>query len=391
MSVQLLTTITPPPPGFTPTDLARWQLLTGTVALYTDDLERVLQEIGDWSRMRGVVITEGDAPGSQALHSHLQWLCMPAAWRNELAILVRPLLEYLNTSAELEIQQCQRDHQLARLSYDFAGMHSDYQRVTSKLQRQLQQLRDAETALMQLNDQLEQRVRMRTAELETALKDLESFSFSVSHDLRAPLRAIIGFTDDLRRRIDERLNDDERGQMERVLQLGHRMNQLIDDLLRLAQTNQSPLQPARIDLSQLVQEIWQSMEQHEPERQIALACEPTPPALADPALVRVVLENLLGNARKFTQKVAAAQVGFAYDTANSAYVVRDNGAGFDMAHADQLFAPFRRLHRQEQFEGTGIGLATVARIIHRHGCQIWPQASVDRGAQFFFTLPPAGG
>ncbi|QGX40103.1 sensor histidine kinase [Permianibacter aggregans] len=388
MSVQLLTTITPPPPGFSPTDLARWQLLTGTVALYTDNMERVLQEIGDWSRMRGVVITENDTPSSQALHSHLQWLRLPAAWRNEVAILVRPMLDYLNTSAELEIQQRQRDHQLARLSYDFTGMHSDYQRVTSKLQRQLQQLRETETALTQLNDQLEQRVSLRTAELETALNDLESFSFSVSHDLRAPLRAIIGFTDDLRQRIDDRLSDDERGQVERVLQLAHRMNQLIDDLLRLAQTSQSPLQPSRIDLSQLVCEVWQDLDQHEPERRIAFVCEPTPPVLADPALIRVVLENLLGNARKFTQKVTAAQVSFAYDTDHSAYVVSDNGAGFDMAHADQLFAPFRRLHRQEQFEGTGIGLATVARIIHRHGCRIWPQASVNQGARFFFTLPP---
>ena len=336
-----------------------------------------------------MVITESETVSSQVLHSHLQWLRLPAAWRNEVAILVRPMLDYLNTSAELEIQQRQRDHQLARISYDFNGMHSDYQRVTSKLQRQLQQLRDTETALTQLNDQLEQRVRLRTAELETALNDLESFSFSVSHDLRAPLRAIIGFTDDLRRRIDDRLSEDERSQLGRVLQLGHRMNQLIDDLLRLAQTSQSPLRPARIDLSQLVEEIWRDLAQHEPERRIVFTCEPTPPAMADPALIRVVLENLLGNARKFTQKVTAAQVGFAYDTSSLAYVVSDNGAGFDMAHADQLFAPFRRLHRQEQFEGTGIGLATVARIIHRHGCRIWPQASVDQGARFFFTLPPA--
>ncbi len=387
MTVKLLTTLTPAPPGFVATDLHKWQLLAGTTALYTDDIERVHQLLGDWSHLRGVLITEATPLRSETLHPHLHWLQLPPSWRSDAATLVLPLLQHLDANADAENAQQQSHHQLARLRYDLHAMQQDYQRVTGKLQGQLQQLRSTETALKQLNDELEQRVRLRTAELETAMQDLESFSSSVSHDLRAPLRAIIGFTDDLQQRLDNRLDDAERAQLARVLRLGHRMNQLIDDLLRLAQTSQSPLRPGALDLSALAQEIWQGLDSSNATPAIKFSCAPTPIAYADPALLRVVLENLLGNARKFSQKVPAPVVSFSYDPAAAAYAVGDNGAGFDMAAANQLFAPFRRLHRQDEFEGTGIGLATVARIIQRHGGRIWPQAAVNQGATFFFTLP----
>lgn len=385
----LLTTLTPPPPGFQPSELARWQLLAGTIALYTDDVAAVQRLIGDWTRLRGVLISEAPALAVSTLQPHLIWLQLPPTWRTDAATLVQPLLHYLDRNAELENQHRQRDSQLSRLHYDLESMHQDYQRVTGKLQGQLQQLRTTEAALKQVNDQLEQRVSQRTAELETALRELESFSSSVSHDLRAPLRAVIGFTADLKERLDDRVDEEERAQLARVLRLGQRMSQLIDDLMRLAKTSQSPLRPTSVDLTALANEIWQTFEQHDSPRTIRFDCQATPPAQADPALLRVVLENLLGNARKFTQKTADASVWFGWDAVQQAYVIGDNGAGFAMSDAGQLFAPFRRLHRQDQFEGTGIGLATVARIIHRHGGRIWPEAAENQGARFFFSLKPS--
>jgi K+-sensing histidine kinase KdpD len=231
---------------------------------------------------------------------------------------------------------------------------------------------------------LEQRVRERTAEIEVVNRELETFSYSVSHDLRAPLRAIDGFSRALVDDYADRLDDDGRRYLSRIRAGTQRMARLIDDLLGLARIGRAPLQISTIDVSRIAGEIVAELRTRDPERVIATTIAPRLTARADARLVAIVLENLLGNAWKFTAKTseAAIEVG----AKAGALFVRDNGAGFDMAYAAKLFAPFQRLHPNEEFAGDGIGLATVARIVAHHSGRIWAESEIDKGATFYFTL-----
>ncbi|HEX4450824.1 MAG TPA: ATP-binding protein [Kofleriaceae bacterium] len=231
---------------------------------------------------------------------------------------------------------------------------------------------------------LEQRVRERTAEIEVVNRDLEAFSYSVSHDLRAPLRTIDGFSRALVDDCADRLDDDGRQYLSRIRAGTQRMTKLIDDLLGLARIGRAPLQIGVVDASRIAGEIVAEMRNRDPERAIATTIAPGLTVRADPRLVTIVLENLLGNAWKFTARTSnpAIEVG----AIDGALFVRDNGAGFDMAYAAKLFAPFQRLHPTEEFAGDGIGLATVARIVAHHTGRVWAEAAVGRGATFFFTL-----
>jgi light-regulated signal transduction histidine kinase (bacteriophytochrome) len=235
---------------------------------------------------------------------------------------------------------------------------------------------------------LEQRVAERTRELRSAVGELEAFSYTVSHDLRSPLHTIDGFARLLQDEYGEPLGEEGRHYLGRILAACARTVQLIDDLLDLSQASRSALEREPVDLSRMAREIAEELRGEAPARRVEVEIAPGLEAFGDRGLLRIVLENLLGNAWKFTSKtgngrieVGAAQVG-----GQTAYFVRDNGAGFEPTRAGRLFSPFQRLHSAAEFSGTGIGLATVQRIIRRHGGRIWAEAEVDRGATFYFTL-----
>ncbi len=244
-------------------------------------------------------------------------------------------------------------------------------------------------AVGRLNVELEARVATRTAELAALNKELESFSYTVSHDLRAPLRSIDGFGRLLEQDYADRLDDAGRDYILRMRRAAQRLAQLIDDLLELTRLDRADIRPAEIDLSALAAEIVEELRQGAPQRRIGVSIETGLVARGDPQLVRIVLQNLLDNAWKYTGKVEDARVRFGCERADweCVYFVRDNGVGFDMAFADKLFAPFQRLHSTHDFEGTGVGLASVARIIKRHGGSIWAESVPGQGATFRFTLP----
>lgn len=243
------------------------------------------------------------------------------------------------------------------------------------------------------NEELNQRLAARSKELESANNELEAFSYSVSHDLRAPLRAIEGFTAAL---IDERETATKEvleGYGERIKRGTHRMGAMIDDLLRMATAMRAELSVTEVDLGGMARDIVAHLQAQSPERKIELTVADNLFAQGDPGLVQMALENLLANAWKYTGRVEVARIEVgALDTAKGkAFFVRDNGVGFDMAEAGKLFVPFQRLRSGSKFEGTGVGLSTVQRIIRRHGGQIWAEATLDKGATFLFTLPRPSG
>lgn len=251
----------------------------------------------------------------------------------------------------------------------------------------------AQEEIQRLNLSLEQRIGERTAELEEANKELKSFSYSVSHDLRAPLRAISGFSQALKTDCWDSLNESGRNYLSRVIAAGRRMDNLIEDMLALFRISENPLQRKRIDLGKMAREILDQLARNEPERSAEWSVTLPLDAEGDPGLLHAVLENLLGNAWKYTSKQHAAYIEFGSgldEAGRTVYVVRDNGAGFDMKYADRLFKPFQRLHREVDFPGTGVGLATVQKIIRRHGGRIWAESVPGEGASFFFTLGEQG-
>src|SRR5262249_55548954 len=240
--------------------------------------------------------------------------------------------------------------------------------------------------------ELEARVSQRTAQLSAVNRELESFSYSVSHDLRAPLRVINGFSQALAEDYADGIDESARHYLDRIRHGCKHMGELIDDLLQLSRLSRAEMHVKDVDLSSLVRQIETTLREQFPHQPVEVEIADGLVARGDEGLLRVAFTNLLNNAWKFSSKCAQPRVqfGITSDNGQSAYFIRDNGVGFDMAFADKLFGAFQRLHRTDEFEGTGIGLATVERIFHRHGGRIWVNAAVNQGATFYFTLQDKG-
>jgi light-regulated signal transduction histidine kinase (bacteriophytochrome) len=253
----------------------------------------------------------------------------------------------------------------------------------------LEDLSDAQAEIRTLNAELEARVEQRTDELVVANENLEAFTYSAAHDLRSPLRTLSGYSEALREDYGDRLDETGRWYTERIQAASERMGTLIDDLLLLAQVSRAEMSLGPVDLSAEVAAIASELQAREPGRRVSFAIHDGVWVNADRTLIRTVLQNLVENAWKYSGKRDGATIEFGATAAEDAGVccyVRDNGAGFDPAFASKLFQPFQRLHAVTEFPGTGIGLASVRRIIERHGGRVWAEGAVGRGATFYFTL-----
>ena len=261
--------------------------------------------------------------------------------------------------------------------------------LVHKLEKRNTELEEAQATLAAMNEKLEQRVRERTAQLESSNEELEAFSYSVSHDLRAPLRHLNGFVGLLRQNTAA-LDGESQQFLKMISQAAKQMAHLIDHLLEFSRLGRTQLVRRRLDVNDLVRMTLKDLEAETKGRNITWQIATLPEVEADPTLLRQVWTNLLSNAVKYTRKRDSAEIEIgtlAQESGEPAFFVRDKGAGFDMQYAPKLFGVFQRLHTNEEFEGTGIGLANVRRIVCRHGGRAWAEGKIDTGATFYFTLP----
>jgi light-regulated signal transduction histidine kinase (bacteriophytochrome) len=314
------------------------------------------------------------------------------------ANLAVPLLQDKKLWGLLCIHQCRAPREWQATEIEFVqliahhlGVALFHAELMAQLQAEIVDRQQAQQQAQELNQGLQQAV----IELRSVNQELETFSYSVSHDLRAPLRSIDGFSQALLEDCTDRLDDAGHDYLRRIRTASQRMGHLIDDLLTLSRVIRSEMKREAVDLSRLATQIVRDLQQNQPDRLATVTIQPGLVAQGDSRLIQVILENLLNNAWKFTAGRAHANISFSRDesaiaTTNplqTTYMVRDDGVGFDMTYENKLFSPFQRLHSVSEFPGNGIGLATVQRIIHRHGGKVWAEGMREQGATFYFTLP----
>ncbi|HHX40909.1 MAG TPA: hypothetical protein GX715_13185 [Armatimonadetes bacterium] len=309
------------------------------------------------------------------------------SWSNSALLQEGEVRYVIGTGIDITERRAAEDalHALnVELEQRVATRTAELQSAVERLEAEIRQRQRAEEQITRLNEDL----RQQAAELRAANEELETFSYSVSHDLRAPLRSIDGFSQAVLEDYADRLDETGQDYLERVRRASQRMGHLIDDILKLSRVTRAEMRRETVDLSAFARTISEELQQTEPDRQVEWRIAEGIMAQGDPALLRVVLDNLLGNAWKFTahQLHARIEFGVRQEGGECVYYVRDNGAGFDPAYADKLFQAFQRLHTTAEFTGSGIGLATVRRIVRRHGGRVWAEGAVGKGATFSFTL-----
>jgi signal transduction histidine kinase len=346
--------------------LAEEALLPREVAVLVDSLGRQ----PPWSDVPVLVLTRG-----RDLQEGLQVIKAFSPLGN-IILLERPLSAItLCTTVHAALRTRRRQYQVRDL--------------IEEQKRAAEALRSSRQEVMELNADLEQRVAHRTAELSAANSELEAFCYSVSHDLRAPLRAIDGFALTVLDHCNGRLDETARSYIDRARKAAHRMQRLIDDLLGLSRLSRAQMTFDHVDLTSIANSVLQELRQSGPERSVEVRVESGLKVWGDAALLRIALDNLLGNAWKFTARKERPTIEFGskIEQGLPVFFMRDNGAGFDMAYASKLFVPFQRLHTNHDFSGSGIGLAIVQRIIRRHDGEIWADGKPGDGATFYFRLP----
>ena len=340
---------------------------------------RYISVNGAWSRLFGYSLKE--VAGRSVADIGI-W----TDWRDRERVI--DMLERDERVRELEIRFRRKSGEELDTLYSAEIVEFEGERLLLSAIVDVTARKQAQDEVRKLNETLEQRVRERTMELVAANRELESFSYSVSHDLRSPLRSMQGFSSILIQEHAERIDSDARHLLERIAAAGLRMSELIDGLLVLSRLTRQEMRRESVDLSALARGIASDLQQGDPARSVEFAIEDDVVGLADRELIGNLLENLIGNAWKYTARKPLARIEFGrfQEDGTAVYFVRDNGAGFDLRYSDRLFGAFQRLHSPREFEGTGIGLATAQRIVHRHGGRIWAEAEVDKGATFHFTL-----
>jgi len=342
------------------------------------------------------------AEANRILWINLAWLglvaavALAAAWIGSELFFLRPVNTLLDATRHLAAGDLKRRTQLSYDQGELGQLAQAMDQMAAALARHNRERQQAEAAVRHLNAELEQRVQQRTAALEAANRELEAFSYSVSHDLRAPLRAMDGFSRILLEGYAAQLTPEAGRYLQMVQDNAGQMGRLIDDLLAFSRLSRQPLNTVAVSPADLVGQVLEALQGGRTKRQVEITVDDLPACRADPLLLRQVFANLLDNAFKYTQNRAVARIEVgcqngADSPGEPVYFVRDNGVGFDMRYVDKLFGVFQRLHRAEEFEGTGVGLATVQRIIHRHGGRIWAEAAEEQGATFYFTLGQGGG
>ena len=275
---------------------------------------------------------------------------------------------------------------------EFAVLTDAFNQMLTRIYDGDSALRESQESLWRLNAELEHRVEERTRKLKEANKELEAFSYSVSHDLRAPLRAIDGFSRILLEEYRGKFDEDGKRVLDIIRSNTQNMGRLIDDMLAFSRLSRKQMEASPVDMHGLAGDVFQQLQLGFTDQEVQFNLSPLPPTEGDPALIRQVFVNLLSNAAKYSRPRTQSVIDVSgyCENGDCVYYVKDNGVGFDMAYAKKLFGVFQRLHSVEEFEGTGVGLAIVQRIIHRHGGRVWAEGKVDEGATFFFSLPREG-